>query len=291
MAKKTWVQGSRTPRPVRKNSGTTDNGREQDQHSMTAKHVKMELDKLKQTVASHNRTITPRTVEAVYSKALREFLSTNPHTKFTQDYSKVSYKVKFDTTGLTFQIGKLVRPTSEDVSHSLRILMEENAIDEEFLPDSITWDSLFGEAAHVWRKHYIYRLVENLDVSWTGGVWHYPYDPDNMGRSEIKILAAIWILQCWDHLVNYGRRPRPSLPGVLAGEFLHRTPLKKLSCPFCSKVWKDVPLNTPDSIRMRRYMEWLKTHSNTYHKWECFQPKRHPKIKQSVKRTSKRSKK
>jgi hypothetical protein len=293
MAKKTYVEGSRTPSKSdrdRRSSqpvGKSDSSNEKSQDATTAKNINVGSE----AVVKHLKELRDaqdnlKVFQPSYFDILEEGgKRRTPPVPKLPDYSPVSFKVRFQSTGLSFQIGKLVKPSNADVDHSLKILMEQEVLDEEFLPEGVYWSSLFGENSYVWRKEYIIKVLEVLGVYWDrGGGWRYPYTPDEVGSKETKVLAAIWVLLCWDHMVNYGRRPVPSMHGILQGNFMRRTPIKRLYCPFCNKNWKDVGPDTPDSLRMRAYRSWLREHSIEYHRWSGQTQKAlHPKLKRSTK--------
>lgn len=190
------------------------------------------------------------------------------------DYSLIFKTIEYTSTGLMFQLGKVLRPRNEDVVHAIRILIEEEALDEELLPDGILWSDLISESYFSFWKTYLYQILELLGVyvdQWNR--WNYPYVPnpelpDYLHYRELKILASIWIIQCWDHMVNYGRRPRPHLNGIAPENFARRTHVLTLTCPFCNKRWDDVPPKTPVEDRFMRYILWLLKHAVEYHRWD-----------------------
>ena len=191
------------------------------------------------------------------------------------DYSEWVIRVGIESTGLKFTVGKLCKPTGTDLTYCLRILMDEGVLDDELLEfeDGFSLSLLFGEDAYTWRKRYVYRILEFLGVYHDGASWNYPFTPDQFGRTEFKILALLWVLQCWDWKVNYQRRPEPRLPGVYNRGKWGRALVPSMRCPICSKAMPEPDVRSKLEARLRAFYLWLPGHASEYHKYDILTEK------------------
>lgn len=267
---------SKFPPKKSTHSGRTDSGSDPTPEELASKHTNAPVQYIQEGVESARSGDRDIEVLRTYDEIIADELdNTTPVPPPHYDYKPVALKVGIEETGLKFQIGHLCRPSMADVSYSLSVLAELGMLDDDLIGEYFNVNELFGEHAYIWRKKYIWRLVELLGVEWSDLYgWSYPYNPEDMVKADLKALACIWILMCWDWVVNPGHRPEPRLPGVYNQKTHYRTSVVKLSCPFCGKHMPKPEVNTSRSVRMRKFYYWLKAHTLEYHRWNVVSHKR-----------------
>lgn len=248
----------------------------------STEYVQKGIESTKDTKA---RTMAVKTFAEIQE---RKSVLNKPKQVRQPDYSSVAFKTQIEETGLKFQIGKLCRPNSADLTYALNILVDAGMLEPDLFGDYFDVAQLFGSESYQWRRQYVHQILRTLGVSYdpTNG-WQYPYKPEDIKGREARILAVIWLLMCWDWVVNPGKRPEPKMPGIHNSKTHIRTAVKVLSCPFCGKRFTEPPTRTPMPVRMYKFRYWLKTHAYEYHKWD-YNPMRKIRVPRKFHRVSRK---
>lgn len=246
--------------------GSSNHGGEKSDDEITSKHINVPDANTVKEMRENGDGVLQRWLEIEDVISNHTITRRGPHP--LPNYASAMRTVKFEDTGLIFTLGKVLKPRSVDLDYAITLLIENEALDEELLPDGLLWSMFYGDSSYYVRRRYLWRVIEMIGVyvdRW--GRWNYPFTPEEMDTRDYRILAAVWVIQCFDHMVNYGHRPRPYLYGIAPEEFAKRTHVLTLTCPFCNKRWDDTPPKTPAEIRFMKYILWLLKHGVEFHKW------------------------